>query len=146
MVSPIFLKRSLVSPILLFSSISLHCSPKKAFFSPLAILWNSAFRSAYLSLSPLPFTSLVFSAICKASSDNQFAFLHFFILGMALAQPLHSFWSYFSALPQWHTGHLQTFKHSLAGLTQPLLGSLLFPLGPGTHKVSFMPSKSLCFP
>ena len=35
-------------------------------------------------LSPLPFTSLLFSAICKASSDNHFAFLHFFFLGMVL--------------------------------------------------------------
>ena len=30
------------------------------------------------------FTSLLFSAICKASSDNQFDFLHFFFLGMIL--------------------------------------------------------------
>ena len=35
-------------------------------------------------LSPLPFASLLFSAICKASSDNHFAFLHFFFLGMTL--------------------------------------------------------------
>ena len=35
-------------------------------------------------LSPLPFTSLLFSAICKASSDSHFAFLHFFFLGMVL--------------------------------------------------------------
>ena len=40
LISPIFLKRSLVFPILLFSSISLHCSFKKAFLSLLAILWN----------------------------------------------------------------------------------------------------------
>ena len=32
----------------------------------------------------LPFASLLFSAICKASSDNHFAFLHFFFLGMFL--------------------------------------------------------------
>ena len=37
-------------PILLFSSISLHRSLKKAFLSLLAILWNSAFRCLYLSL------------------------------------------------------------------------------------------------
>ena len=37
------LKRSLVFPIL-FSSISLHWSLRKAFLSLLAILWNSAFR------------------------------------------------------------------------------------------------------
>ena len=38
----------------------------------------------YLSFSPLPLASLLFSAICKASSDNHFAFLHFFFLGMVL--------------------------------------------------------------
>ena len=32
----------------------------------------------------LPVTSLLFSAICKASSDNHFALLHFFFLGMVL--------------------------------------------------------------
>ena len=57
---------------------------EKAFLSPLAILWNSAFRLVYLSFSPLPFTSLLFSAICKASSHNHFAFLHFFFLRMVL--------------------------------------------------------------
>ena len=40
LMSAIFLKRSLVFPILLFFSISLHCSLKKA-FSLLAILCNS---------------------------------------------------------------------------------------------------------
>ena len=49
-----------------------------------AILWNSAFKWVYLSFSPLPLTSLLFSAICKSFSDNHFAFLHFFILGMVL--------------------------------------------------------------
>ena len=32
----------------------------------------------------LLFTSLLFTAICKASSDSYFAFLHFFFLGMVL--------------------------------------------------------------
>ena len=80
----IFLKRSLVFPILLFPSISLHWSLGKAFLSLLAILWNSAFRWVYLSFFPLLFTSLLFTAICKASSDRHFAFLHFFFLGMVL--------------------------------------------------------------
>ena len=84
LVSQIFLKRSLVLPILLFSSISLHWSLKKAFLSLLAILWSSVFRWIYLSFSPLPITSLLFSAICKPSSDNHFAFLHFFSLGVVL--------------------------------------------------------------
>ena len=45
---------------------------------------ESAFNWVYLSLSPLPFTSLLFSAICKAYSDNHFAFLYFFFWGMVL--------------------------------------------------------------
>ena len=60
LVSLIFLKRSLVFPILLFFSISLHWSLKKAFLSLLAILWNSAFRCLYLSFSPLLFACLLF--------------------------------------------------------------------------------------
>ena len=76
----IFLKRSLVFPILLFSSMSLYWSLRKVFLSFLAIIWNSAFRCLYLSFSPLPVASLLFSAICKASSDSYFAFLHFFFL------------------------------------------------------------------
>ena len=51
----IFLMSSLVFPILLFSSISLHWLLRKALFSLLAILWNSAFRCFYLSFSPLCF-------------------------------------------------------------------------------------------
>ena len=63
LVSLIFLKRCLAFPILLFSSISLHWSLKKAFLSLLAILWNSAFRGLYLSFSPLLFASLQFKDI-----------------------------------------------------------------------------------
>ena len=64
LVSQIFLKRSLVFPILLFSSISLHWPLRRAFLSLLAILWNSALRCLYLSFSPLLFESLLFTAIC----------------------------------------------------------------------------------
>ena len=49
-----------------------------------AILWNSAFRCLYLSFSALLFTSLQFTAICKASSDSHFAFSHFFSMVMVL--------------------------------------------------------------
>ena len=73
-----------VFPLLLFSSISLHWSLRKASLSLLAILWNSSFKWVYLSYSPLPLTSLLLSAICKASSDDHFAFLHFFFFGMVL--------------------------------------------------------------
>ena len=82
LVSLIFLKRSLVFPILLFSSISLHWSLRKAFLSRLALLWNSALRCFYLSFSPLLFASLLLTAVCKASPDSHVAFLHFFSLTM----------------------------------------------------------------
>ena len=45
---------------------------------------NSAFKWVYLSFSPLLLASLLFTAICKASSNSHFAFLHFFFLGMIL--------------------------------------------------------------
>ena len=77
----IFLKRSVVIPILLFCSISFHWSLRKVFLSLLAILWNSAFKWVYLSFFPLLFTSLLFTAICKASSNSHFYFyfLHLFL-------------------------------------------------------------------
>ena len=77
LLSLIFLKRSLVFHILLFSSISLHWSLRNAFLSLLSLLWNSVFRWVYLSFSLLPFASLLFLGICKASSDNHFAFIAF---------------------------------------------------------------------
>ena len=58
LVALIFLKRSLVLPILLFSSISLHWSPRKSFLSLSAILRNSAFKWEYLSFSLLFFSQL----------------------------------------------------------------------------------------
>jgi len=76
-----FFKKSLVFPILLFSSISLHWSLRKSFLSFLAILWNSAFKWVYCSFSPLFSFSFFLST---GSSDNHFAFLHFFFLGMVL--------------------------------------------------------------
>ena len=85
LVSLIFLKRSLVFPILLFSSISLHWLLRKASLTPLAILQNSALKWVYLSFSPLPFTSVLFTAVCKASSDRHFALLRFFFLVMVFS-------------------------------------------------------------
>ena len=61
----IFLKRSLVFSILLFSSI---------FLSLLAILWSSAFICLYLSFSPLLVASLLFTANCKSSPDSHLGF------------------------------------------------------------------------
>ena len=79
--SLIFFKRSLIFPILLFSSISLHGSLRKTFLSLFALLWNSAFKWVYHSFSHLPVASLLFLAVCKAFSDNHFAFCKFLFLG-----------------------------------------------------------------
>ena len=87
LITPVFLKRSLVFPILLFSSISLHCSFKKSLLSFFAFLWNSAFSWVYLSLSPLLFASLLSSYIYKASSDNHFNCFHFCFLGWFWSLP-----------------------------------------------------------
>ena len=38
----------------------------------------------YLSISPLHFAFLLLPAICKPSSDNHLAFLHFFFFGIVL--------------------------------------------------------------
>ena len=90
LMASVFFKRPLVLLILLFFSISLH-SFKKVISSLLASLWNSAFSWVYLSSSPLFFTSLLSLVICKDSSDNHFAFLHFFdCLGwFRLLPPVH---------------------------------------------------------
>ena len=77
-------KSSLVFPILLSSSIFLHWSLRKSFLSLLATLCNSAFIWVYLSFSPLPLACLLFSAICKASSDNHVTSLHLFFLVIVL--------------------------------------------------------------
>ena len=66
---------------------SLHWSPRKAFLSLLSVLRNSAFRWVYLIFSPLPLASLLFSAICKASSDNHFAFCISFSWGWSWSLP-----------------------------------------------------------
>ena len=84
LIFPIFRKRPLAYPLLLFSSIFTHCSLKKVFLSLLDILWNSAFSWMYVPLSPLLFASLLSLAIYKSSSDNHFAFLLFFSSGMVL--------------------------------------------------------------
>ena len=116
----IFLKRSLVFPILLFSSTSLHWSLRKAFLSLLASLWNSAFKWVYLSFSPLLFASLLFSAICKASSNSYFYFLHFFLLGMVLIP--------FSCIMS------RTSIHSSSGTLSDLMPWLYFSLPLYNHK------------
>jgi len=82
-VSLIFLKRSLVCPLLLFSSLSHHCSLKKAFLSLFTILWTSAFSYVYLSLSPLPFASPLSQLFLRLSLTAVYL-LAFLFLGMVL--------------------------------------------------------------
>ena len=70
-----------------FVSLHLHWSSRKPFLPLLAVPGISAFRRRDLSFSPLPFTSLLFSAICKASSEMIFL-LAFLFLGDGFGQHL----------------------------------------------------------
>ena len=87
LVALIFLKRSLVFPILLFSSISLHWSLRKAFYSLLAHLWNSTFRWIYLSFSPLPLASLLFTAFVRPPQTAILLFCISFSWGWSWSLP-----------------------------------------------------------
>ena len=74
LVALVFLTRSLVFPILLFSSIFLHWSLRKAFLSFLAILWNSAFKCSIFPF--LLCLSFFFSQLfVRPPQDNHFACL-----------------------------------------------------------------------
>ena len=78
LVSLIFLERSLVFPILLFSSVSLHWSLRR--WSYLSLLFFGTLHSDGCIFPFLLCLSLVFSAVCKASSDNPFCLLAFLLL------------------------------------------------------------------
>ena len=119
LVSLIFLKRSLVYPSLLLSSVCLQWSLRKVFLSLLAILWNSAFRWRYLSFSPLPFSSLLFSATFKDSSDLHLLFC------------ISSSWGWFWSLP---STMLQTFVHSSSGTLSDLIPWIYLSLPLYNHK------------
>ena len=84
LVSLIFLKRSLVFHILLFSSIALHWSLRKAFLPLLAIPWNSALNG-YIFPFLLCFLLLFFSQLfVRPPQTAILLFLHFFSMGMVL--------------------------------------------------------------
>ena len=75
LISLIFLKRSLVFPILMFSSISLHCSFKKAFLCLLAILWNSlAFSMIQRMLAIWFLVLLLFLNLSWTSESSWFTY------------------------------------------------------------------------
>ena len=87
LVSLIFLKRYLVFPTLLFSSVFLHWSLRNAFLSLLVILWNSACRWVYLSFSPLPLASRLFSATVKPPPTTILPFCICFSWGWCWSLP-----------------------------------------------------------
>ena len=68
---------------------------------------NNAFNWVVLFFSPLTFASLLFLVICKFSSDNHFAFLHFFFLGAILVTTSNTM--------------LQTSFHSSSGTLPDLI-------------------------
>ena len=72
-----------LSHSIVFFYFSVLITENSFLISP-CFLWNSAFKWLCLSFSPLPLASFLFSAICKASSDSHFAFLHFFFMEMVL--------------------------------------------------------------
>ena len=91
LVSLILLKRSLDSHSIVFLYLFAFIA-EEGFLISLGILWNSAFKWVDLFLSPLPFVSLLFTSVCKASSDHHFPFLHLFSLGMVLIPASSTMW------------------------------------------------------
>ena len=63
LLSLIFLKRSLVFPFLLFSSISLHWSPRKAFLNLSLLFFGTLYSDAYIFTFLLCFLLLFFSQL-----------------------------------------------------------------------------------
>ena len=87
LIFPVFLKRSLLFPILLFSSTYLHCLLKKA-LSLLVVLWNSTFSWIYLSLFVPCFSLLFFSQLFVKPLQTT-----------TLPSPISFSWGWFWSLP-----------------------------------------------
>ena len=84
LVSLIFLMRSLVFSILCFSLFLCIEFWGRVSYLP-SLFFGTLPSDGYIFPFHLAFHfSFLFLAICKASSDNHFAFLHFFFLGMVL--------------------------------------------------------------
>ena len=80
-----FLKRPPIFCIQLFTSISLHWLLRKAFLSLLFFFaLELCIQIGIPFLLSFSFHFCSFLTICKATSDNLFAFLHLFSLGMVL--------------------------------------------------------------
>ena len=83
LVSLIFLKISSLSHSIIFFYFFALITEEGFLISPCYSL-ELCIQMSISFLSPLPSVSPLFSIICKASSDNYFAFLHFFFLGRVL--------------------------------------------------------------
>ena len=83
LVSLIFLKRSLVFPILIFL-YSFALITEEGFLISPCYSFISAFKWAYLSFSPLLFISLLFTGICKVFVVVVVVVWHLFFLEMVL--------------------------------------------------------------
>ena len=99
--STIFLKRSQVFSILLFFSVSLHWSLRKALLSLLAILWNLAFRWIYFSFSPLPSTSFFFSQLFVRPPQKLFCISLIRHTYTAEEKTLASYQEIMNTMPTW---------------------------------------------
>ena len=84
LVALIFVKRSLVFPhSIVFLYFFALITEEGFLISPCTSL-DLCIQMDISFFFPLPFAFRLHSAMCKASSDNQFAFLHFFFLGIVL--------------------------------------------------------------
>ena len=83
---------SIVFPILLFSSISLQWSLRKAFLSHLAVLWNSAFKWVYLSCSPFPFAVFFSQLLVRPPQTTMLPFCISFIGDGLSTASCRDFW------------------------------------------------------
>ena len=121
LVSLMFLKISSLSHSIVFLYFFALIT-EEGFLSLLAILWNSAFKWVYLFFSPLPLASILFSVICKTSSDNHFAFFPYAPANhkssyLPISFLLHALVHFFSLLLKTHICFLvypwQFFSHCL---------------------------------
>ena len=97
------------------------CTDHWGRLSYLSLLFSGTLHSngyIFPFFSPLPFASLLFTSICKASSDNHFAFLRFFFLEMVLITAsctmsqtsIHSFFTLSDLIP-WIYLSLPLYNH-----------------------------------
>ena len=87
LISPIFLKRCLVFPMLLISLYFFALFVEKGFVISLCYSLELCIQLGISFPFSLLFASLLSSAICKALLDNYFAFLCFFCLGCFWSLP-----------------------------------------------------------